>query len=382
MPTRLLILAMMSLWSSGAPAAARELIVEAEVLHIGGLLSATGLESMLADEGLIIEAHYSPTRLIEGETATRQRTMPFGSRLFAIPHYVNLKGGQIERTARSMRFRVADVPPEKDYYRLSRLELRTPVAPGRGRPQPHLSLTLVQTPPQPGAHETVSLITQSIFSLGMRVRSRWSDAQTTPAPPARGCGLDVQRLDDGQYRFRPHHTLAGFYRVLASDAASDPPQRPPPGQRSMRLSEPYPEPLTGWRLSRNHLLQFQVEGHSVERFSIHAEQTGSGQCRRTQGYDALYGNGRLVEIQRSAHHYGCGAEESGPSETVQARWLDDGSLSWYLVSTSKGARKWDAFSAYEPALCRSDSDIAAPPDDVLGKLTSEFDRIRKAFLGR
>jgi hypothetical protein len=382
MPTRLLILALASFWLNSAPAAARELIVEAEILHIGGLLSAAELESMLADEGLIVEAHYSPTRLIEGETATRQRTMPFGTRLFAIPHYVNLKAGQIERSARSVRFRAADVLPDKDYYRLSRLELRTPVAPGRGRPQPHLSVPLVQTPPQPGAHETVSLITSNIFSLGMRVRFRWSDAKTAAATPASGCGLDVQRTGDGQYRFRPRHTLAGFYRVLSPDVSSDPPQRPPAGQRSMRLSEPYPEPLTAWRLSRNHLLQFEIEGHLVERFSIYAEQAGSGQCRRTRGYDALYGNGRLVEVQRSVHDYGCGADESAQSETVQANWLDDGSLSRYLVSTPKGTRKWDAFAVHEPALCRSDSDIAVPAEDALAKLTSEFDRIRAAFHNR
>ena len=381
MPARLLILAM-SLWLGGASAAARELIVEAEVLHIGGLLSATELESMLAAEGLVIEAHYSPTRLIEGETATRQRTMPFGSRLYAIPHYVNLRGAQIERTARSVQFRVADLLPDKDHYRLDRLELRTPVAPGRGRPQPYLSLALVQTSPQPGAHEAVSLITQNIFSLGMRVRYRWSDTKTATVPPAAGCGLDVQRFGEGQYRFRPRHTLAGFYRVLASDASSDPPKRPPPGQRSMQLPEPYPQPLTGWRLSRNHLLQIEVEGHVAERFSIYAEQSGPGQCRRTKGYDALYGNGRLVELQRSVHDYDCDAQESTPSETVQANWLDDGSLSRYLVSTPKGTEKWDAFAASEPALCRSDSDIATPPQDVLAKLTSEFDRIRAAFHNR
>ena len=120
----------------------------------------------------------------------------------------------------------------------------------------------------------------------------------------------------------------------------------------------------------------------MERFSIYAQQAGPGQCRRTKGYDALYGNGRLVELQRSVHDYDCDAQGSTPSETVQANWLDDGSLSRYLVSTPKGTRKWDRFATHEPAVCRDNSDIVAPPDDVLANLTREFDRIRAAFHGR
>jgi hypothetical protein len=368
------------LFSSIVPSAhSRDLIVEMEVQHVGGLLSPAEIKTMLASEGLTVEALYSPTRLIEGVTATRQRVMPIGTRLFAIAKYVYLKGNELERDDRTLRFRIADIPPGHDYYRLNLINVNAPAARGRGRPQPYLSISLLQETPGPEPRETAFFIVQNVFDLGVRVRYRWSDAKNPAQPSADKCHPDVQPLGGGTYRFRPRHSLAGFFTVLASDAASDPPTRPPPGQRSMRLKEPYPEPLTGWNIGRNHLIQLDSEGRVVERFSIYAEQTDSSNCRRTRAYDGLLGDTRLVEVRRSIHHYGCSADEETKNESVEASWLDDGSLARYVHSTPRSIVKWDAFIASRPADCGVDAAGSKPPSETMEALALEFQRIREAF---
>jgi hypothetical protein len=365
---------------SAAQAAARDLFVEVAVLHIGGLLTPAELDTMLAAEGLTIEAHYSPTRLIEGVTATRQRVMPLGTRLFAIPRSVNIKGSEIEREDRVLRFRLADIPPGHDHYRLTMVRLEGPLASGRGRPQPYLSIDLLQEPPRPGAHETAVFVRQNVFDVGLRLRYRWSDAKGPAVPSADRCHPDIQALGSGAYRFRPRHRLAGFFTVLASDAQSDPPSRPRAGQRSLRMTAPYPEPVNGWQLSRNHLIRMEIDGHTIERFSVYGEQPGPGQCRRTRGYEALFGDGQLVELQRSIHDYGCSAEQGSNDESVQASWLDDKSLGRYLLSSGRGTQEWDAFAASRRAECGETSGGSAPQNSSVDSLTDEFHRLREAFL--
>ena len=365
---------------SAAHATARELLVEVEVLHAGGMLTLSELETMLAADALTVEALYSPTRLIEGITATRQRVMPLGTRLFAIPHTVNVKGGEIERQGRVIRFRLMEIPPGHDHYRLNAVAMQSLVAAGPGRPQPHITIALLQEPPRPGAHEAAVLVRQNVFDVGLRLRYRWNDAKGPVTPSADRCHPDIQALGSGAYRFRPRHRFAGFFTVLASDAQSDPPSRPRAGQRSLRLTSPYPEPLNGWHLSRNHLIRMHLDGHTIERLSVYAEQPGRGQCRRTRGYEALFGDGELVELQRSTRDYGCSADQGSNGESVQASWLDDRSLGRYLLSNDRGTQEWDAFAASRRTECGENSGGSAPQTGSLDSLTGEFHRLREAFL--
>lgn len=363
---------------SSGPTLARELQVEAEVLHVGGLLSPQELEAMLADARLEIEATYQPTRLIEGVTATRQRTMPFGSRLYAISRQLKLEGAQIAREGRRLRLRVPGEHPQHDHYRLNQLSVRMPVAPGIGRPQPHLRLDLFREPPKAGTAETVHFIRSGVFELALRVRYGPGDVQAAaPAAPV-VCDGDIQPLGNGEYRFRPRHRMDGLFRFLSPVVSSDPPSRPPAGQRSVRLREPYPGPLAGWELSRNHLVQMQIDGQTVERFSVYAEQKGDGTCRRTRGYDALFAGGKLVALERSVHAYNCGAEDSARNHTVMAAWLDDGSLARHTVSSAQGSTTWDAFNASAAEVCKTDT--APPPDSDVQAVIAEIQRIREAFL--
>jgi hypothetical protein len=371
--SRTLTAGLIALGLAAAPAAAREVQVEVEVLHISGLLAPAELEAMLADPRLTIEARYAPTRLIEGVTATRGRTMPIGSRLFAISQEQVLKGEQIERRGRVLRFRLPDVPSGQPLYRLNHVELRTPIAPGLGRPQPDLRVLLFGTAPAAGVHESALYTGHYAFDLGVRLRHHWSDAQGPAVQAALACNGDVRPLGNGEYRFRPHHRVAGLFRFLSPVVSSDPPSKPPAGQRSLQLREPFPEPLAGWRLSRNHLVQFEVEGQPVERYSIYAEQAGGGECRRTRAYDALYAGGRPVTLHRSIGSYRCGEAQGGVTHT--ARWLEDGSLASYAVSTAQGTQSWDAFPVTAP--CPAG---AAPAAEEVQMLVSELQRIREAFL--
>ncbi|HEX5611353.1 MAG TPA: hypothetical protein VFX67_01785 [Burkholderiales bacterium] len=373
MPPRFLVPLLMFLSLFAKPAAARDVTVEVEVLHLSGLLAPAELEALLADPRLGIEAIYAPTRLIEGVTARRERTMPFGSRLIAISQERTLKGEQIERKGRILRFRLPDMPSGHAEYRLNHVTLRTPVPRGLGRPQPDLRLVLFGTAPEAGIHESALLSRHYAFDLGVRVRHRWSDAKGASVAAARDCTGGVQSLGNGTYRFRPYHRVAGLFDFLSPTVASDPPAKPPAGQRSLRLREPFPEPLAGWTLSRNHLVQIQTDGQLVERFSIYAEQAGGGECRRTRAYDALFYAGMPVVLHRSIHGYGCGAEAE--SHSVTATWLDDGSLASFAISRPQGGHAWDAFLA--AAACPT----GAPPEaSETQALVGELQRIREAFL--
>ena len=378
MSRQLLFTVLLFLGLNMGPAMARDLQVEVEVLHIGGMLAPAELESVLADARLAIEATYQPTRLVEGVTARRERTLPIGSKLIPIPQQLNLQGEQVERKDRSLRFQVADDHAGHADYRLHSLALRAPIAPGTGRPQPDLTIDLLNPVSKGGAQETALYTRHGAFDLGLRVRYRWSDAQGAATAAATVCQVDIQSLGGGQYRFRPQHRLAGLARFLASDVQSDPPARPRAGQRSWRLREPFPEPMTGWKLSRNHLLQLQVDGTPVELFSLYAEQAGSGHCRRSRSYDALFAGGKAVSMKSSVYETECAADGSSSNRSVEASWLDDGSLASYQVNTQNGSQSWDGFAAAAPAVCGKSP--SAPSREEVQALMADLQRIREAFL--
>jgi hypothetical protein len=374
---RSLFTLLVSLGLCTAPALARELEVEVQVLHIGGLLSAAELEAMLADPRLGIEAGYQPARLIDGVTARRERTMPIGSKLFAIPQTLALTAAQIERNGRTLRFKVPEGHPAHDSYRLNDLTLRTPVSPGIGRPQPDLRIDLLNPVPKSGADDQPVYGRYGVFDLGLRLRYRWGNEQHAAKPSALICHADVHATGDGQYRFRPRHRAAGLFRFYASVVQSNPPSRPPAGQRSQQMREPFPEPLTGWKLSRNHLVQFQIAGLSVERLSVYGEQAGPGPCRRTLGYEALFADGKPVTLQRSLYEDSCKGADTTASHNVEAEWLDDGKLARYVASTQTGSQSWDGFAAAADARCAVDP---APSAAEVQALQTELQRIRTAFL--
>ena len=348
------------------------------VLHIGGLLSPAQLQSLLADERLGIEAVYEPTRLIEGVTARRERTMPLGSKLYPISQVSSLKGAQVERRGPSLRFKVADAHPERADYRLLSLTLRTPIAPGPGRPQPDLSIDLLNPVPRSGAQENALYSRFGAFDLGLRVRHRWSDAQGAAQAGTVMCSADIQSLGDGQYHFRPQHRMAGLFRFLASDVQSDPPARPREGRRSFRLRAPFPEPLAGMKLFRNHLLQLQIDGQSVERLSLYGELAGAGQCSRTRLYEALFAGGQLVEVQLSINETGCAGEGSTRGRNLEAAWLDDGRLGRYQAGSPEGSQSWHFLPAAVAARCGTKT--APPPGAEVQALKTELQRIREAFM--
>ena len=356
---------------SAGPGSARDLQVEVEVQHVGGELAPAELEAMLADPRLRIHAHYHPTSLIPGVTARSERVLPFGSRLFAIPREVGITGGQIERRGRTLRFQAPDVPPEHDLYRLRSMTLLIPVAPGVGRPQPVADVSLYDEAPADGAWETARFGRYGAFDLGLRLRHRWSDAKGGMQVVKFVCHRDIRALGEGQYRFRSPHRHEGLFRSLASDAQSDPPSRPRAGQRSRQMREPFPAPIAGWRVSRNHLVQVDLGGEIVERLSVFAEQSATGSCRRTHAYDALFSGGRMVILKRSIHDAEC--DGKGVSQSVEVAWAGDGSLARYIASSPQGTRDWDGF---EDAACGS----GAPPVDEAKALRVELQGIREAFL--
>jgi hypothetical protein len=379
--TRYLFISAILAWALSAGAGmARDLQVEVDVLHVGGQLPPAELEAMLADPKLAIEAHYQPTRLIEGETARRERTMPFGSKLFAISQQVIVEGAQIERKGRTLRFQLPGVPAGHDQYRLGGMLLVMPVAPGEGRPQPVARVTLYEQPPAEGAVESARFGRYGAFDLGLRVRHRWSDAKGAVRVEGPKCQPDIHWLGDGRYRFRPRHSFEGMYRVLASVAHSDPPSRPPAGQKSWRMREPLPEPIAGWQLSRNHLVQLPLGGQTLERLSVYAEQAGAGACRRTRAYDALYAGGQPVVLRSSISETDCKAPDSSDSRTVETTWAEDGSLARFIASSPQGVQEWDRFDASVPASCGASAASAIP--DEANALKAELARFRDAFLKR
>lgn len=361
-----------SLWPGTAPA--RDIDVEVEVLHVGGPLGPAELDAMLADARLGVEAFYQPVRLIEGVTARRERTMPIGSRLFAIPQTIELSGAQVERAGRTLRFRLPDVPPGHELYRLRQVTLLLPVPPGQGRPQGETRVSLYDAAPRDGGWETARFGRYAVLEFGLRLRHRWSDAKGPGQVEKLQCNPDIVQLGGGQYRFRQRQRYAGYFRTLASDAQSDPPSRPPAGQTSHHMREPYPEPLAGWKLSRNHLVRLQLDGGVVERFSIYGEQAGAGACRRNRGYDALFDDGKLVAAQTSFTENGCGGADGYRSQSVEAHWGADGRIERYIGGSLPVGEAWDGFAAG-----RGCPGASAPAPAEVEALTAELLRMRGAF---
>jgi hypothetical protein len=360
----------------GPAAAVRTLEVELEFQHIGGMLDPAELEAWLASPGLVIEAVYHPLKLIAGRTATRHATMPIGSRLAAILHTIELHDAQVERSGRTLRFRVDESPQLRDPYRLISLYLQLAVPPGLARPQPALKIGLLHEPAASGAHQVAVTGRFGAFDLGQRLRYRWSDAQGPAKRQPTSCGGDVREVDAERYRFRPHHRYAGLFEFLKPDVSSDPPRKPRPGWQSFRMRAPYPAPIDGWRVSRNHLIRLDVPGGRIDLLSIYAEQSGPGQCRRTRAYDALLAGDQFVRIERSLAEYDCD-KDSRPKQDVRAEWLDDGSLARYFESSGAGQSTHDPFSIGQPAACGSLA--PAPPPAQVDALTAEVQRMREAF---
>lgn len=364
------------------PGSARQLEIELDIQHVGGQLQVAELESLLASPDLTIEATYHPKRLIAGVTATRQKIMPFGSRLFPIPHQLLLKGEQIERQGHTLRFKVAEQAPERKYYRLLALTLAVPVAPGPGRPQPTLQISLPTLPETGGVHQSALVARAGTLDLGMRVRQHWSDSDHAPQRQLPTCGGDAIELDEERYLYRPRHRFEGYFDFLGPTVQSDPPSNPPPGQQSFQLHEPYPEPLAGWTLSRNHLLRLTLANGVVDRVSIHAQQHGPGNCQRSRLYEMLFADGQLVSFERSLYETACadGEEPYGSGPSVSASWLDDGSLGRFTYSAGNGSppRIFDSFNAKQPAVCGANE--APPPAEQVQALQEEAQRLRTAFL--
>lgn len=367
---------MVALGMHGA-APARTLDIEMEIQHIGGMLDPAELDAWLDSPALTIEAGYEPLQLIEGKTARRIRTMPMGSRLESNLHTVTLQGPQIERAGRTLRFRLNERPPAQEAYRLASVTLSVPVAPGLGRPEPSLRINLLHEPAMSGAHQSAVAGNFHAFVLGARLRYRWSDAGSDwmRRPPI--CGGDVREETFERYGFRPRHRHAGLFEALSADVASDPPTAPPPGWKSFQMRAPYPPPIDGWQVTRNHMIRIDVHGARIDRLSIFAEHAVSGPCHRTRTYDALLSGGRYVRIERSDDAYGCGAG-SPPGQIVRAEWLEDGSLAYFMQGPGADPAVYDAFSIGQPAACGL---LAQAPDAApVEALKAEVDGLRGAFL--
>ncbi len=364
------------------PGSARQLEIELDIQHVGGQLEVAELESLLASPDLSIEATYHPKRLIAGVTATRQRTMPFGSRLFPIPHQLLLKGAQIERRGRTLRFKVAEQAPAPKGYRLLALALSVPIAPGPGRPQPTLQISLPPPPESGGVHQSALVARAGTLDLGMRVRQHWSGSSQEAQRQLPSCGGDAIEVDAERYLFRPRHRFEGYFDFLGPTVQSDPPSNPPPGQQSFQLREPYPQPLTGWALSRNHLVRLTLTNGVVDRLSIYAQQQGADDCQRSRMYEMLFADGQLVSFERSLYETACneGEEIFGSGPSVTASWLADGSLVRFVESAGNGspARIFDSFNAKQAAVCGTSE--PPPPAESVQALQEEARLLREAFL--
>lgn len=364
----------MALGLHAEPAQARTLDVEVEFQHIGGMLAAAEFDAWMASPDLVIEAVYHPLRLIEGKTARRIRTMPFGSRLEPNLRTITLRGASIERAGRTLRFRL----DEQDAYRLFSVDMSVTIHDGIGRPQPTLRLAVMHEPAPQGAHQAALTANFDVFDLGGRLRYRWSDAPADWQRKEPLCGGDAREAGPDRYRFRERHPHLGLFRALHSEVDSSPPVNPPPGWKSFQMREPYPPPLAGWRVSRNHLIRLDIPGGRVDRLSIYAEQTGSGSCRRTRSYDVLLSGDRFVRIERSIDEYDCPGGGT-PNQTVRAEWLADGSLAYYMQSPGANPAVYDAFSLGQPAACGALA--PAPGSAEVEALQAEVMQLRSAFLG-
>ena len=368
---------MVALGMQSESARARTLEVELEVQHIGGDLEPAELEAWLASPNLKVEATYHPLKLIDGRTAIRSRTMPIGTRLDAILHTVELPSAQIERRGRTLRLRVEEDAATRDPYRLLRLTLSVPIPSQPHRPQPALEIGLVYAPEKTGAHQSGFLGRYGTFDLGGRVRYRWSDALAADwKREVPSCGGDVRDLDADRYRFRARHRYESYFRALGPEVSSDPPRKPRPNRTSYQMRAPFPAPIDGWQVGRNHLIRLDLAKGRIDRFSIYAEQAGPGQCKRTRTYDALLSGDQFVRIERSIAEYNCGKDRS-PSLIDRAEWLEDGRLVHYMTGAGDGPTIFDPFSATQPGACRATT--PEPPAAQVDALKAEAQRLREAF---
>jgi len=359
------------------PAPARTLEVELEFQHVGGMLAPAELDAWIASPELVVEAVYEPLQLIEGRTARRIKTMPIGSRLEPNPRTISLRGTDMARTGRTVRFHLAEQVPGPDAYRLSSVAMSAPIAPGIGRPQPVLRIAVLHEPVREGAHQAALSANFDVFDVGARLRYRWSDAPAQWKRHEPICGGDAREADQDRYRFRARHRHLGFFRLLSADVSSDPPQVPPAGWTSFQMRAPYPAPIDGWRVTRNHLIRLDVPGGRIDRLSIYAEQAGPGACLRTRTYDALLSGDQFVRIERTFDEYGCGKADA-PGQIVRAEWLAGESLAYYMQGSGAEPAVYDAFSLRQPAACGTLA--GAPSYAQVEALKVEVRRLRQAFI--
>jgi hypothetical protein len=93
---------------------------------------------------------------------------------------------------------------------------------------------------------------------------------------------------------------------------------------------------------------------------------------------ATYEPTRLIEVQYSAYDTECAGEDSRSSRSVEAGWVEDGSLARYQVGSPSGTRTWLAVPAALAAQC--DLQATPPASAEVQALTAELQRIRAAFL--
>jgi hypothetical protein len=259
------------------------------------------------------------------------------------------------------------------------VDLSVPIAPGIGRPQPALRLGLLHEPATSGAHQTAFSGNFKAFDLGARLRYRWNDAPSDWKRREPICSGDVREVDRERYRFRIRHRHMGFFEALSAEVSSEPPLKPPAGWRSFQMHEPYPPPIEGWRVTRNHLIRLDVPGGRIDRLSVYAEQAGPGQCLRTRAYDAVLSGDQFVRIERSVDVYDCG-KGFEPSQIARGEWLEDGSLAYYMQGSGANPAIYDAFSIGQPAACGA---LSPPPDATqVDALKAEVNRLRNAFLAK
>jgi hypothetical protein len=368
-----------------APASARTLQVELDFQHLGGLLPAAELDSMLASAELRVDATYEPRWLVPGVTARREPTLPIGSKLLPILQQTEFTKQQIARHGRTLSFSVSEKHPEHRGYTLATLQLFLPLVAGFGRPQPTLEVILPAVPKTGLAQQYGLLSRQGSVELGIRLRYRWSDARGAMQQQTADCDEQVQIIDADHYRFRPSHSHAGLYRALASAVQSDPPSKAVAGQRSLQLRQPLPAELQGWQLSRHHLLQLQVGDTQVERLSLYATHEVSAECQRSLSYEALLADGQLVEMEHNHSASGC-TDEPADNLWLSASWLNDGSLTQLISTLGRApASSWDAFTAAKPAACfNPDSPQSRQPAAaqlaILEQQVATLQRLRRAFL--
>lgn len=360
---------------------ARTLFVEVEVLHEAGLLGKGELNALLASPQLRVEAHYRAGKLIDGATARREKILPIGSKLFAIGQITMLTGAQIVRQGRGLRFRVDEAHQAHASYRLESLRLALPVAPGPGRPQPEVDITLNDDLKRQGAHETVMLSRNPAFEIGLRLRYRWDDASGDYMLAPLPCHGEVQSLGKGQYRFRPEQRLL---RLLGTIDFGGVGQKIPPGARRFMLAPPYPTALAEWRIGDQQLVQVPTAAKTLEAMTLHVERKGADGCRYMRTYDAWFADGKPVKVVRSGYGlYTDACEEPKANEgTTEMRWNDEGTLAYFMASTHLDTRLWDDFRAggvaSNPA-CAADLS-PTPGKREVDALHDEFMGLRAAFL--